>query len=202
MAKRGWSLTDAQLERRKQNPAARRSVGAAKPKPRLSNTQQRRKAAGSPQTGLQPGATTAGHGPSQAAQNIIHDNPRTYDSSGRPNPRTVPYPSGPPSAAEVDWTGPDARSLNNPARGTDVRQEFREYGPNLSNPYRNEPTYSTGPTRKGWEAGPSRLRQASTQAAYRAADASMFNSTVTPKAKRVEDKKPRSRMSPDQNVFW
>ena len=48
----------------------------------------------------------------------------------------------------------------------------------------------------------SKRRQASTQAAYRAADASMFNSTVTPKAERAENKKPRSRMSPDQNVFW
>ena len=42
----------------------------------------------------------------------------------------------------------------------------------------------------------------SSMSPYRAADASMFNSNVTPKAKRVEDKKPRSRMSPDQNVFW
>jgi hypothetical protein len=30
----------------------------------------------------------------------------------------------------------------------------------------------------------------------------MFNSNVTPKAKRVEDKPSWSRRSPDQNVFW
>ena len=35
-----------------------------------------------------------------------------------------------------------------------------------------------------------------------AADASMFNSNVTPKAKPVEDKPSWSRRSPDQNVFW
>ena len=215
MAKRGWSLTDAQLERRKQNPAARRSIDpdagtfrrqyqehyaavdrASKAKVRKqamsrpSNTQQRRKAAGSPETGLQRGADWATHGPSQAAINFRHDNPAT------PIPRKL---SGPPSAAEVDWTGPDALSLMNPEvatttiRGAGGRQhdEWRERGPNLSNPYRNEyPTHPKSP------------RQMSTQAAYRAADASMFNSNVTPKAERAENKRPRSRMSPDQNVFW
>ena len=178
----------------KQNPAARKSQETSSrdsvdrqgrfesPIPRTgmpSNTQQRRKAAGSPQTGLQPGATGAGHGPSQAAINLRHDDPPTFDSStGRysdPVPRKL---TGPPSAAEVDWTGPDALSLMNPEVATTTIQgaggrqwdEFRETGPNLSNPYRNEPSYNTGPTGKDWVKQPSVVRQASTQTAYRAAD--------------------------------
>ena len=43
-------------------------------------------------------------------------------------------------------------------------------------------------------------RQASTQAAYRAADASMFNSNVTPKAAPLKDYKPRGKTVKDKNI--
>jgi hypothetical protein len=39
-----------------------------------------------------------------------------------------------------------------------------------------------------------------TQAAYRAADTSMFNSTVTPKAAPLKDYKPRGKTVKDKNI--
>ena len=171
-----------------------------------SNTQQRRKAAGSPETGLQPAAAWGSHGPSQAAINVLHDNPRTFDSStGRhsdPVPRKL---KGPPSAAEVDWTAPDALSLMNPEvatttiRGAGGRQhdEWRERGPNLSNPYRNEyPTHPKSPRRMSAQAAyrvaddpmGREHRQASTQTAYHLADSAPLKD-YKPRGKTIADKK-------------
>jgi len=63
------------------------------------------------------------------------------------------------------------------------------------------------PTRRmangGFRPSPER-RQASTESAYRAADASMFNSNVTPKAAPIEDYKPRGKtvrsLTPQKNT--
>ena len=59
------------------------------------------------------------------------------------------------------------------------------------------------PTRRmvnaGFKPSPER-RQASTESAFRAADASMFNSTVTPKAAPIRDYKPRGKVTKDKNI--
>ena len=43
-------------------------------------------------------------------------------------------------------------------------------------------------------------RQASTESAFRSADASMLNSTVTPKAAPMKDYKPRGKVTKDKNI--
>ena len=59
------------------------------------------------------------------------------------------------------------------------------------------------PTRRmvnaGFKPSPER-RQASTESAFRAADASMFESTVTPKAAPIKDYKPRGKTVRDKNI--
>ncbi len=181
MAKRGWSLTDAQLERRKQNPAARSAQAprsqkrSVKPKP-VSR-------------------------PSPA---------RIAERSGTFSDGLSRYRS----YNEMTYGKPDVASLGDPMSGwgDGVKAQHRAKSPewrggsgNYDDP--TVPTRSMAGGRPRIDGGSdavdnSKRRQASTQAAYRAADASMFNSNVTPKAERVENKRPRSRMSPDQNVFW
>ena len=195
MAKRGWSLTDAQLERRKQNPAARRSIdpdaGTFRRQyqehyaavDRASKAKVRKQAMSRPS-------------PARIAERTGRSGMETGD---RQSYNRMTYGQADVSDLRGAQSGlaPDAGRAQQYARSPEWRGGRGDFG----NP--NIPTRrmaAGGPTPDG-AAGKHR-RQASTQAAYRAADASMFNSNVTPKAERVENKRPRSRMSPDQNVFW
>ena len=190
MAKRGWSLTDAQLtslkesygehkRRRKLNPAAR---SAQAPTPRKSI--------------FDGGMPTGPAVPSRPSQ--------------RPSPDRLRERST-PNYNEMTYSQPDLSSVG---RG-DTKSGYPTPAP--ARHVAKDPSWRGGPwsdqsnvpLRQQAAGGPSpssevgkRRRTQSTESAFRAADASMFNSTVTPKAKRVEDKKPRSRMTPDQNVFW
>ena len=66
---------------------------------------------------------------------------------------------------------------------------------------------SNVPLRQQAAGGPSpssevgkRRRTQSTESAFRAADASMFDSTVTPKAAPIKDYKPRGKVTKDKNI--
>jgi len=181
MAKRGWSLTEAQLEsygdfrrRKKLNPAAR---SAQAPTPRKSI--------------FDGGMPTGPAVPSRPSQRPSPD--RLRERAGRSGKETGDSQFYNRTTYEhADVSGSGRQPLYTPgARGGRGNED--------------DPTVPTrsmaSPPSPKSPAGMKR-RQASTQAAYRAADASMFNSNVTPKAERVENKRPRSRMSPDQNVFW
>ncbi len=191
-----WSLTDAQIERRKQNPAARRSMS--------------------------PDVRTAANQTAAAVARIFNASP-TPKPVSRPSPARIAERTG-RSGKETR----DRQSYNRMTYGqadvSDLRGAQSGLAPDAgrAQQYAHSPQWRGGrgnyddptvPTRSMAGGRPridggsdavdnSKRRQASTQAAYRAADASMYNSTVTPKAKRVEDKKPRSRMTPDQNIFW
>ena len=184
MAKRGWSLTDAQLERAEQrrdryaNRVARQQAGqtrlASGPKPKpVSRPSPARIAERTGRSGMETGDR-------QSYNRMTYSQADVSDLRGAQS-----------------GLAPDAGRAQQYAQSPEWRGGRGDFG----NP--NIPTRrmaAGGPTPDG-AAGKHR-RQASTQAAYRAADASMFNSNVTPKAERVKDKRPRSRMSPDQNVFW
>ena len=184
MAKRGWSLTDAQLtnlretnfreswgehkRRQKLNPAARSAQAPRKPKP-VSRPSPARIAERSGTDTISSGGGFYG--------DRQYYNRATYE--------------------QADISGSGRQPAYTPAA--------RGGRGNYDDP--TVPTRSMAGGHPRIDGGSdavdsSKRRQASTQAAYRAADASMFNSTVTPKAKPVKDKRPRSRMSPDQNVFW
>jgi len=184
MAKRGWSLTDAQLERRKQNPAARRST-----RPDAATTRAK-----------------------VTARKQATSRPSAYQQRRASGQRSNPYivgrgtPMGEVTSARATYSYPDAASISSrpsptertyltPTRGAATMAPVHD-------PYSRRSSVQSPGDRRTRTPETKAKRQASTQAAYRAADASMFNSTVTPKAERVEYKKPRSRMSPDQNVFW
>ena len=187
MAKRGWSLTDAQLERRKQNPAARRSMS--------------------------PDVRTAANQTAAAVARIFNASP-TPKPVSRPSPARIAERTG-RSGKETRDRQSYNRMTYSQADVSDLRGAQSGLAPDAgrAQQYAQSPGWRGGrgpydnpniPTRSmaGSPVPSKRRRQASTQAAYRAADASMYNSTVTPKAKRVEDKPPWSRRSPDQNVFW
>jgi hypothetical protein len=188
MAKRGWSLTDAQLERRKQNPAARRSTRSDAATTRAKAT-ARSKALSRPSDYQQRRATAK--------------------ATGTVRPK-VGMQGRPVTSAEAAYSQPDAASISNRPSNTE-RQYLHSFRvPGAAQDTRvaatAQPSYSPHSRQSSVQSHLPEVakakRQRSTQAAYRAADASMFNSNVTPKAERVENKRPRSRMSPDQNVFW
>ena len=193
MAKRGWSLTDAQLERRKQNPAAR---SAQAPGPRS------KKPASLPTAPFtQPVGKRAMPKPRPSPARIAE---RSGLGRGVYSNRDY-YNTATYSLPDVASLG---RGISQTRRG-DVQPAYKPTARGGSGNYDDPtvPTRSMAGGRPRIDGGSdavdnSKRRQASTQAAYRAADASMFNSNVTPKAERVENKRPRSRMSPDQNVFW
>jgi len=184
MAKRGWSLTDAQLERRKQNPAARSAQAprsqkrSVKPKP-VSRPSPARIAERS-------GTYSSGVSRRQTYNEMTYGKPDVASLGDPVSPHRKHGDVGPVSHKAQDF-------MFSPAgRGGQG---------NFGNPNIPKRDMAVGGPRPG-SASAEHRRQASTQAAYRAADASMFNSNVTPKAERAENKRPRSRMSPDQNVFW
>ena len=184
MAKRGWSLTDAQLERRKQNPAARRST-----RPDAATT--RAKVTARKQATSRPSAYQQRRASGQRSNPYIVG----YASDGRTvtsGEATYGYPD---AASVSSRPSPTERTYLTPTRGAATMAPVHD-------PYSRASSVQSPGDRRTRTPETKAKRQASTQAAYRAADASMFNSTVTHKAERAENKKPRSRMSPDQNVFW
>ena len=180
MAKRGWSLTDAQLERAEQR------------RDRYANRVARQ----------------------QAGQTRLASGPKPKPVS-RPSPARIAERSGTDTISSGGGFYGDRQYYNRATyEQADISGSGRQpaYTPaarggrgNYDDP--TVPTRSMAGGHPRIDGGSdavdsSKRRQASTQAAYRAADASMFNSTVTPKAKPVEDKPSWSRRSPDQNVFW
>jgi len=189
MAKRGWSLTDAQLtnlreswgehkRRQKLNPAAR---SAQAPTPRKSI--------------FDGGMPTGPAVPSRPSQRPSPDRLRERTRS-RYNEETYSQPDISSLGLGETKSGYPTPT---PARKIAVDPSWRPGTGDFDNPNIPKRRMVIG---GGTGESSKQRRQASTESAFRSADASMFNSTVTPKAKRVEDKKPLSHMSPDQNVFW
>jgi len=194
MAKRGWSLTDAQLERRRQNPAARRSTRPDAATTRAKVT-ARSKALSRPSDYQQRRATAK-------ATRMPHESPDRFTK--------VTMQGRPVRSAEAAYSQPDAASISSRPSNTERQylHSFRVPGATqdtraAATPQPSYSPYSQQSSVQSLDPSMAKAkRQASTELAYRAADTSIFNSNVTPKAERVENKKPRSRMSPDQNVFW
>ena len=191
MAKRGWSLTDAQLERRKQNPAARRSTRPDAATTRAKVT-ARKQATSRPSDYQQRRASGQRSNPSITGLGT----PIREVTSAR---ATYSYPDAASVSSRPSST---ERTYLTPTRGAATAAPVHD-------PYSRAPSLMSNTGMRAKTRGTSsndlqlqRKTNYSSMSPYRAADASMFNSNVTPKAKRVEDKKPRSRMSPDQNVFW
>ena len=195
MAKRGWSLLDAQLERAEQR------------RDRYANRVARQQAG---QTGLASAPTPDPKPVSRPSPDRLRErsdirdpnyemnrqgyNEMTYSQTDVADLRGAT--SGHPGATHRAQQGvrkPEHRGGYHPTN-------FGLRGQGVGNPgglvRSTRQSVPETPKQSGYR------RQRSTQEAYRAADASMFNSNVTPKAERVKDKRPRSRMSPDQNVFW
>ena len=195
MAKRGWSLTDAQLERRKQNPAARRSTRPDAATTRAKVT-ARSKALSRPSDYQQRRASGQRSNPYIVGYHAATEPTLSFRTSDGRTVTSGEATYGYPDAASVSSRpSPTERTYLTPTRGAATMAPVHD-------PYSRRSSVQSPGDRRTRTPETKAKRQASTQAAYRAADASMFNSTVTPKAERVEDKKPRSRMSPDQNVFW
>ena len=201
MAKRGWSLTDAQLERRKQNPAARRSID---PDAGTFRRQYQEHYAAVDRASKAKVRKQAMSRPSNYQQRRA-----AAEATGTVRPK-VGMQGRPVTSAEAAYSQPDAASISNRPSNTE-RQYLHSFRvPGATQDTRMaataQPSYSPHSQQSSVQSHLPEVakakRQRSTQAAYRAADASMFNSNVTPKAERVKDKRPRSRMSPDQNVFW
>jgi len=106
---------------------------------------------------------------------------------------------------EMTYGKPDVASLGDPMSGwgDGVKAQHRAQSPEWRGGSGNydDPTVPTRSMAGGRDAvDNSKRRQASTQAAYRAADASMFNSNVTPKAAPLKDYKPRGKTVKDKNI--
>jgi hypothetical protein len=187
MAKRGWSLTDAQLERRKQNPAARRSIDP------------------------DAGTFKRQYKEHYAAVDRVSKAKVRKQAMSRPSPARIEErnPTNPKIAQQLGAGGGyygDRQYYNRATyEQADVSGSGQQpaYTPtsrggsgNYADP--TVPTRSMAGSGGGAELN-RRRRQASTEQTFRAADASMFNSNVTPKEKQPPR---RYRMSPDQNVFW
>jgi hypothetical protein len=183
MAKRGWSLTDAQIERRKQNPAARRSTRPDAATTRAKVT-ARSKALSRPSDYQQRRATAK-------ATRMPYESPDRFTK--------VNIQGRPVRSAEAAYSQPDAATvMAQPARQNTEQYLTPTRGAAIALP--SYSPYSQQSSVQSLEPSIAKAkRQASTQAAYRAADTSMFNSNVTPKEKQPPR---RYRMSPDQNVFW
>ena len=185
MAKRGWSLTDAQLERRRQNPAARRST-----RPDAATT--RAKVTARKQATSRPSDYQQRRASRQKRESWRPESPMEEATSAR---ATYSYPD----AASIS-----SRPSNGAATTAPVHDPYSRAPGLMSNTGMRAKTRTPAPVNQ-FSSNDLQLQRKtnySSMSPYRAADASMFNSNVTPKAKRVEGKKPRSRMSPDQNVFW
>ena len=223
MAKRGWSLTDAQLERRRQNPAARRST-----RPDAATTRAKVTARSKALSRPSP-ARIAERGSASTGQASLPYNRTTYsqtdvsDLRGAKTGLVRSNESGPPAAAYVDRPeyrggahptnfGLRGQQIGNPGGPVRSTRQSVPETPKQSGYRRQRSTQAayraadSAMDLADWDssvaAGKRARRQQLRPDAYRAADASMFNSTVTPRAERAENKKARSRMSPDQNVFW
>ena len=205
MPKRGWSLTDAQLERRKQNPAARKATAKRGKSDPLPVDQQWNK---------RTGAKTRDERQRRGVRQQAMSRPSPARIRERSSGSGVPHTGGAAGYSRDTYSKPDLASLEpgkllaHQARGTrhiqtpEGRGGYDHSGEAWRGSSHLTPQRQTPGSHLRDAGRTASRRQQSTQAAYRAADASMFNSTVTPKAERVENKKPRSRMSPDQNVFW
>tara|TARA_R110000751_G_scaffold291754_1_gene398916 strand:+ start:310 stop:771 length:462 start_codon:yes stop_codon:yes gene_type:complete len=100
--------------------------------------------------------------------------------------------SEPPTPEAIDYTVPDMRSLGGSSKfqGRDYpamepSDEFRTHGASA---------------RPAWPNPDKERVFPSVDKAYRAADTSMFNSTVTPKAAPLKDYKPRGKTVKDKNI--
>ena len=212
-----WSLTDAQLERRKQNPAARKATakrgklvrGKSQNPAARKATAQRVKSDPLPfdhQWAMKTSATVDAERNRRAARLQAVSRPSPARLRERSSGSGVPHTGGAAGYSRDTYSKPDLASLE-PGKLLAHRGETRHIQtPEGRGGWGSSPELEhTVPRREAYRASTRSgegTRAASTEATFRAADASMYNSTVTPKAKRVEDKPSWSRRSPDQNVFW
>jgi hypothetical protein len=107
---------------------------------------------------------------------------------------------------EMAYARPDVASLGDPVSGYTTKHKAQELEPSPEWRGGSRSRDSTTPTRSmrtppypGSPTGMKR-RQASTESAFRSADASMLNSAVTPKAAPMKDYKPRGKVTKDKNI--
>jgi len=121
---------------------------------------------------------------------------------------TVGMQGHPVTSAEAAYSQPDAASISSRPSDTE-RQYLHSFRvPGATQDTRAaataQPSYSPHAQQSSVQSHLPEVakekRQASTESAFRAADASMFDSTVTPKAAPIRDYKPRGKTVRDKNI--
>jgi len=215
--KKDWSLTDRLLEGGgdRVNPSRRSAVGSRLSPAYRQEAQRNRMFGGG--GGRNPAALASQRMDPANTRKVVSKLVNQFnqrDSVDRQGRFSAPSPDrlrerSTPNYNEMTYSQPDLSSVG---RG-DTKSGYPTPAP--ARHVAKDPSWRGGPwsdqsnvpLRQQAAGGPSpssevgkRRRTQSTESAFRSADASMFDSTVTPKAAPIKDYKPRGKVTKDKNI--